>query len=136
MSPRLPSAPSASMRTAAVVVARRCARREPLRRRAPGVGAVAARRGSVRGPGRRGRSWRSRTWRSSACWSASAYSLLLQKTRPVVATSYVYADSVIAVVLGAAFAGERLGLASVAGAAIVLAAVVLVGVTRARRVVA
>ncbi len=66
----------------------------------------------------------------------SAYSLLLQKTRPVVATSYAYVNPVIAVVLGAAFAGERLGLASVAGAAIVLAAVVLVGVTRARRVVA
>jgi drug/metabolite transporter (DMT)-like permease len=62
----------------------------------------------------------------------SAYSLLLKHTRPVVATSYAYVNPVIAVVLGVAFAGERFGLASFLGAAIVLAAVVLVGVARAR----
>jgi drug/metabolite transporter (DMT)-like permease len=62
----------------------------------------------------------------------SAYSLLLKHTRPVVATSYAYVNPVIAVVLGVAFAGERFGAGSFAGAAIVLAAVVLVGLARAR----
>jgi drug/metabolite transporter (DMT)-like permease len=62
----------------------------------------------------------------------SAYTLLLKHTRPVVATSYAYVNPVIAVVLGVAFAGERFGLASFVGAAIVLAAVVLVGVARAQ----
>jgi drug/metabolite transporter (DMT)-like permease len=62
----------------------------------------------------------------------SAYMLLLRHMRPVVATSYAYVNPVVAIVLGVAFAGERLGLASLAGVAIVLAAVVLVGVARAR----
>jgi drug/metabolite transporter (DMT)-like permease len=62
----------------------------------------------------------------------SAYTLLLEHTRPVVATSYAYVNPVIAVVLGVAFAGERFGLASFVGAAIVLAAVATVGVARAQ----
>jgi drug/metabolite transporter (DMT)-like permease len=62
----------------------------------------------------------------------SAYTLLLKHTRPVVATSYAYVNPVVAIVLGGAFAGEHFGLASLGGAAIVLAAVVLVGVARAR----
>jgi drug/metabolite transporter (DMT)-like permease len=62
----------------------------------------------------------------------SAYMLLLRHMRPVVATSYAYVNPVVAIVLGVAFAGERLGLANLAGAAIVLAGVVLVGVSRAR----
>jgi drug/metabolite transporter (DMT)-like permease len=62
----------------------------------------------------------------------SAYMLLLKHTRPVVATSYAYVNPLVAIVLGAAFAGERFGLASLVGAAIVLAAVVLVGVARAQ----
>jgi drug/metabolite transporter (DMT)-like permease len=62
----------------------------------------------------------------------SAYSLLLKSTRLVVATSYAYVNPVIAVVLGVVFAGERFGAASLAGTAIVLAAVVLVGVARAQ----
>jgi drug/metabolite transporter (DMT)-like permease len=61
----------------------------------------------------------------------SAYNYLLANTRPAVATSYAYVNPVIAVVLGVALAGERLGLTSLVGAGIVLAAVVLVG--RARR---
>jgi drug/metabolite transporter (DMT)-like permease len=62
----------------------------------------------------------------------SAYSLLLRHTRPVVATSYAYVNPVIAVLLGVAFAYVKLGAASVAGSAIVLASVVLVGVARGR----
>jgi drug/metabolite transporter (DMT)-like permease len=56
----------------------------------------------------------------------SAYSYLLQHTRPVVATSYAYVNPVIAVALGLAFGGERFGWGSFAGGAIVLAAVALV----------
>ncbi len=57
----------------------------------------------------------------------SAYTYLLANTRPAVATSYAYVNPVIAVVLGLAAGGEHLGPTSLAGAAIVLAAVVLVG---------
>jgi drug/metabolite transporter (DMT)-like permease len=62
----------------------------------------------------------------------SAYVLLLRHTRPVVATSYAYVNPIVAIVLGVVFAGERFGLTSLVGAAIVLAAVVLVGVARAQ----
>jgi len=55
----------------------------------------------------------------------------LANTRPSVATSYAYVNPIIAVVLGVAVGGERLGLTSLAGAGVVLAAVILVG--RARR---
>jgi drug/metabolite transporter (DMT)-like permease len=61
----------------------------------------------------------------------SAYTYLLANTRPAVATSYAYVNPIIAVVLGVAVGGERLGLTSLAGAGVVLAAVILVG--RARR---
>jgi drug/metabolite transporter (DMT)-like permease len=60
----------------------------------------------------------------------SAYTYLLANTRPAVATSYAYVNPVIAVVLGVAVGGERLGITSVVGGAIVLAAVVLVGRAR------
>jgi drug/metabolite transporter (DMT)-like permease len=63
----------------------------------------------------------------------SAYMLLLKHTRPAVATSYAYVNPVIAVLLGVTFAGERFGATSLMGSAIVLAAVVLVGVARTRR---
>ncbi len=56
----------------------------------------------------------------------TAYSYLLQHTRPAVASSYAYVNPVIAVVLGIAFAGEKFGVQSGIGAAIVLAAVALV----------
>jgi drug/metabolite transporter (DMT)-like permease len=62
----------------------------------------------------------------------SAYLLLLKHTRLVVATSYAYVNPVVAMVLGVALAGEHFGPATVVGAAIVLAAVVVVGVTRAQ----
>ena len=63
----------------------------------------------------------------------SAYSYLLANTRPAVATSYAYVNPVIAVVLGVVLAGEHFGATSVVGAAIVLAAVVLVLAARASR---
>lgn len=62
----------------------------------------------------------------------SAYSHLLANTRPAVATSYAYVNPVVAVLLGTVVAGERFGLTSAVGGAIVLAAVVLVLVARAR----
>jgi drug/metabolite transporter (DMT)-like permease len=57
----------------------------------------------------------------------TAYSYLLAHTRPAVATSYAYVNPVIAVLLGVLFAGEHFGVTSFVGAAIVLAAVALVG---------
>jgi drug/metabolite transporter (DMT)-like permease len=56
----------------------------------------------------------------------TAYAYLLRHTSAVVATSYAYINPAIAVALGVAFAGERLDLATAAGAAIVLAAVAIV----------
>ncbi|HEY8039669.1 MAG TPA: drug/metabolite exporter YedA [Polyangiaceae bacterium] len=64
----------------------------------------------------------------------TAYSYLLAHTRPAVATSYAYVNPIIAVALGAAFAGERFGATSLVGAVIVLAAVALVGLARSRRI--
>ena len=57
----------------------------------------------------------------------TAYSYLLKHTRPAIATSYAYVNPVIAVVVGVVVAHERFGAASFVGAAIVLAAVALVG---------
>jgi drug/metabolite transporter (DMT)-like permease len=62
----------------------------------------------------------------------TAYSYLLAHTRPAVATSYAYVNPVIAVILGVALAGERPTIASVVGAALVLAAVAVVGRGKAR----
>jgi drug/metabolite transporter (DMT)-like permease len=56
----------------------------------------------------------------------SAYSYLLKNTRPAVATSYAYVNPLIAVLLGILLAGEKFGATSIAGAAIVLAAVAVV----------
>lgn len=62
----------------------------------------------------------------------SAFSYLLNHTRPALATSYAYVNPVIAVVLGVTFGGEHFGLASILGASIVLVAVVVVARARAR----
>jgi drug/metabolite transporter (DMT)-like permease len=56
----------------------------------------------------------------------TAYNYLLQNTRTSVATSYAFVNPAIAVLLGVLFAGEALALASVVGAAIILAAVLLI----------
>ena len=56
----------------------------------------------------------------------TAYSYLLEHTRPAVATSYAYVNPVIAVALGVMLAGERFGVTSAIGGAVVLGAVALV----------
>lgn len=66
----------------------------------------------------------------------TAFSYLLEHTRPAVATSYAYVNPVIAVLLGVALLHEQFGLQSGVGAAIVLAAVVLVQRPAARKTVA
>jgi drug/metabolite transporter (DMT)-like permease len=63
----------------------------------------------------------------------TAYTYLLEHTRPAIATSYAYVNPVIAVLLGVVFAGERFGAGSLAGTVIVLAAVVVVGRARLRQ---
>ncbi len=56
----------------------------------------------------------------------SAYQYLLGHVRASVATSYAYVNPVIAVGIGVLWAGERLDVASAAGAMIVIAAVLVV----------
>ncbi|MBK7533766.1 MAG: drug/metabolite exporter YedA [Myxococcales bacterium] len=63
----------------------------------------------------------------------SAYSYLLQHTRPAVATSYAYVNPVIAMALGILLAGETFDVAGAVGAAIILAAILLVGLARHHR---
>jgi drug/metabolite transporter (DMT)-like permease len=60
----------------------------------------------------------------------SAYTLLLEHTRPAVATSYAYVNPVVAILIGAIFGGERFGAASLSGSAIVLVGVTIVGLSR------
>jgi drug/metabolite transporter (DMT)-like permease len=64
----------------------------------------------------------------------SAYSYLLKHTRPAVATSYAYINPVIAVLLGVTLAGEPFESTSALGGAVILAAVILVGLARAKKV--
>jgi drug/metabolite transporter (DMT)-like permease len=63
----------------------------------------------------------------------TAFTYLLRTTRAAVATSYAYVNPVIAVALGVVFLGERLDPASGVGAAIILAAVLLVTRSKATR---
>jgi len=56
----------------------------------------------------------------------SAYGYLLRHVRPTVATSYAYANPVVAVALGAALAGEPITPLTLAAMAVILAAVALV----------
>jgi drug/metabolite transporter (DMT)-like permease len=60
----------------------------------------------------------------------SAYTYLLEHARPAVAASYAYVNPVIALLLGVAVAGEHVGVTNLGGAAVILAAVVLVGHAR------
>jgi drug/metabolite transporter (DMT)-like permease len=62
----------------------------------------------------------------------TAYSYLLKHTRPVVATSYAYINPVIAVLLGVTVAGETFEVTSAIGGGIILAAIILVGLSRAK----
>lgn len=57
----------------------------------------------------------------------SAYVYMLnQRVRPALLTSYAYVNPVVAVLLGVAFAGERLGAAGLAGMTVVVLSVLLV----------
>lgn len=56
----------------------------------------------------------------------SAYGYLLRHVRPTVATSYAYANPVVAVALGAALAGEPITPLTLGAMAVILAAVALV----------
>jgi drug/metabolite transporter (DMT)-like permease len=64
----------------------------------------------------------------------SCYVYLLGRTSTVVATSYAYVNPVIALVLGVALAGERIGSVSALGAAIVVGAVLMLTRGKARKV--
>lgn len=61
----------------------------------------------------------------------SAYVYLLANVSASVATSYAYVNPVIALVIGIAWAGERIDAASASGALMVLGAVLLVARSRA-----
>lgn len=64
----------------------------------------------------------------------SAYVYLLNaRVRPALLTSYAYVNPVVAVILGAVFAGERLGAPGLLGMAVVVVGVVLVVRASSRR---
>jgi drug/metabolite transporter (DMT)-like permease len=56
----------------------------------------------------------------------TAYTFLLRHTRPAVPTSYAYVNPAVALLLGVLLGGEHVGVVSVVGTAIVLAAVLVV----------
>ncbi len=63
----------------------------------------------------------------------TAFVYLIDHSRPALATSYAYVNPVVAVGLGALFAGETVSGPIVAGMAVILAGVGLVMVGNARR---
>ncbi|TCV93034.1 drug/metabolite exporter YedA [Biostraticola tofi] len=63
----------------------------------------------------------------------SAYTYLLKYARPALATSYAYVNPVVAVMLGMAFAGERLTLVEWLALGIIIFAVVMVMLTQSLR---
>ena len=60
-----------------------------------------------------------------------AYAFLLQRVRPALATSNAYVNPVIAVALGAAFAGERVTAIGIAALLLILTGVALTAFTKA-----
>lgn len=60
----------------------------------------------------------------------SAYLYLLKTVRPALATSYAYVNPVVAVGLGVAFAGERIGSAEWLAMAVIVLAVVWISLPR------
>ncbi len=56
----------------------------------------------------------------------SAYTWLLRNTRPAIATSYAYVNPLVAILLGWAFGGEHLDLATMGAAIVSLAGVALI----------
>lgn len=63
----------------------------------------------------------------------NAYTYLLQTVRPTLATSYAYVNPVVAVILGAVFAGEVITVLGVAAMIIILAGVGLLAFSRERQ---
>jgi drug/metabolite transporter (DMT)-like permease len=63
----------------------------------------------------------------------SAYMYLLKNVRPAAATSYAYVNPAVAVLLGVMFAGEHIGLAESAAMAVIISAVVLIGLPQWRK---
>ncbi len=55
----------------------------------------------------------------------SAYGHLLREVRPSVATSYAYVNPIVALAIGAAFGGERVGTSAMVALALTLSGVVL-----------
>lgn len=62
----------------------------------------------------------------------SSFIFLLGRVRPALATSYAYVNPIVALALGAALAGERIGGTTVAAMAIILGGVGLVALGRER----
>ncbi len=62
----------------------------------------------------------------------SAYLYLLKTVRPAAATSYAYVNPVVAVLLGIVFAGEQINTAEWLAMAVILAAVLLIGLPQWR----
>lgn len=62
----------------------------------------------------------------------TAYNWLLRNARPVVATSYAYVNPILAVLLGAAFGGEALGLSTLVANVLIVSAIML-ALVRPRR---
>ncbi|TLX60637.1 drug/metabolite exporter YedA [Stutzerimonas nosocomialis] len=63
----------------------------------------------------------------------SAYLYLLKHVRPAAATSYAYVNPVVAVLLGIAFAGERIGPEEWLAMTVIVSAVLLIGLPQWRR---
>ena len=64
----------------------------------------------------------------------SAYLYALKHTRPAVATSYAYVNPPVAVLFGVLLAGEHIGPYDLAGMAVIVAGVMVITLTRPRRV--
>jgi drug/metabolite transporter (DMT)-like permease len=63
----------------------------------------------------------------------SAYMYLLKNVRPAAATSYAYVNPAVAVLLGISFAGETIGPEECLAMAVIISAVVLIGLPQWRK---
>ena len=63
----------------------------------------------------------------------SAYMYLLKHVRPAAATSYAYVNPAVAVLLGILFAGEQIGAEECLAMAVIIGAVVLIGIPQWRK---
>lgn len=63
----------------------------------------------------------------------SSYMYLLKHVRPAAATSYAYINPAVAVLLGIVFAGEQIGVEECVAMAVIIGAVVLIGLPQWRK---